>query len=781
MRRYNVDALDTEPRSIDTMAKARTDIDDGVEDNDALVDLSVSGAQFAVCSDNGRTKLFNVESMAEVGTLTRNALPTRTVSFSPDGQWVALGNDENVAKIVNSSDILRTISLDGHGTAVKHVSYHPLGTAVATSSVDGTIRIFSLASEQAHVITQISGQVAKVNDSTDSKFTGVAWHPNGDIFAIATAYNSIALYSGSDYDHKQSLGVGQSFPISALEWSPDGRFLAIGNTNGEIAVWKVDTMDLDYTLVATWAAKGAISCIGWRPKDRGLAFSTTEGSMYVLSSELPQEITYRLPHGPKDKESVPNGADKEDTELDEERAVPAYRQDEDLEEELGHDVDLGAQESDIDAPLDDWIVDDDGAGYVEQNGVNKRPLHEHNGTAKDPKRIKTSSLATGPVCQAPFQSGATPWNHDRRYLCMNSIGYVWTVAQDAHNTVTVSFFDHSEHRDYRITDNEDPNFSMASLSSNACLLASEKKLLMHFHDGLLDNWEYEVSSDDSIQCISLSESIVLLCTRKGFVRTFNLYGTPLQVLRHSRDQVVSCASWKDYFIIIRSGFGNRLSYSIENAKTGHVSQKEDALDVAHTKKLRSVFFSDKGHACIVDSDGILLVLTKWNAPLQARWVPVLSLNALAAERDRKGIETYWPLGMEEYKFRCIVLKGAQRFPSIPLPMFSEFDLKVPGDTSAHEQEGQFLTKRVVLELTKDAVEREDEDEDMVTENELEVDKSLLHLLQLSCKANKMNKCLGIVELLSSEDAMEAASKIALRFDMNLLAEKINGLIANRAT
>jgi chromosome transmission fidelity protein 4 len=101
---------------------------------------------------------------------------------------------------------------------------------------------------------------------------------------------------------------------------------------------------------------------------------------------------------------------------------------------------------------DDFIVDDDGAGYAEGVNGNGKRTNGHLGelTARDGKRRGHGIWE--PHIHETFQTGSTPWRGNRKYLCLNLIGLVWTVDQDSHHTVTVEFYDREYHRDFHFTD-----------------------------------------------------------------------------------------------------------------------------------------------------------------------------------------------------------------------------------------------------------------------------------------------------------------------------------------
>jgi chromosome transmission fidelity protein 4 len=199
------------------------------------------------------------------------------------------------------------------------------------------------------------------------------------------------------------------------------------------------------------------------------------------------------------------------------------------------------------------------------------------------------------------------------------------------------------------------------------------------------------------------------------------------------------------------------------------------MDVGHSEELTALFFSDDGDPFMFDTSGVLSVLLHWRDPLQARWIPVLDVAEMDEDANTKlKGANLWPIGVLDRKLEAIVVRGGDKYPPIPLPITSEFDLCVPGHNAASKLEQSFLTKGVLLSLHKDR----DNEHPQLPEMQLENDKLVLHMLQGAAKDSRFNKCLGLVRLLRHSQALEAARKIALRFDMTLLADKINNFITD---
>ena len=115
------------------------------------------------------------------------------------------------------------------------------------------------------------------------------------------------------------------------------------------------------------------------------------------------------------RKAIPNGVKAIGDVRSKRRGTP-----DSLDEILGSDVEEGDE--------DDFVVDDDGAGYsLGVNGYGKRTNgHLDDLDGLDPKRRATYQTWQ-PRLHRSFQPGSTPWRGNRRYLCKGSLGNVLRV------------------------------------------------------------------------------------------------------------------------------------------------------------------------------------------------------------------------------------------------------------------------------------------------------------------------------------------------------------------
>lgn len=243
---------------------------------------------------------------------------------------------------------------------------------------------------------------------------------------------------------------------------------------------------------------------------------------------------------------------------------------------------------------------------------------------------------------------------------------------------------------------------------------------------------------------------------------------------------------------------SKLLYTIENVKRDEVCQSEDIVALAQGAKVNSVFFSDNGDPCIYDSTGVLLILQHWRTPGQSRWVPILDTKLLDRLASGRKEETYWPVAVAVGKFHCIILKGGDQYPYFPKPLLSEFDFKIPCSSFREENsdepainegpklEESFVRSALLFSLFDDLVSATSATHTQRSElsrREIEVDKTLLQLLNLECREGEDRgmKALEIVGLMKDQSGkmIEAAGKVAGRYGRTVLQEKIGELAEKR--
>ena len=565
-------------------------VDDCPEQN-----LSVAAANdfFVAGSEDGMVSLYSLESNMFDRFLLRTPLPVRDVALSPDSKWCAVASDDLTVKLVGVEDNSQLRTLKEHGSPAKHVAFDPKGSMLALSCTDGAIYVYSLTAEPPELIRKVEDVIGRVETESETS-TRPAWHPDGRAFAVPTPTRDIQVVSKNDWEKQRVFANGHEGDITALAWSPNGAFLASAGKDKKLLIWSTK----DQSVVARYEYPNVMD-IAWHPTKNLASFTTTDGEVFICPDFVTEQFSslLRQPkqpapfiHDPLDEISA-NGRRPE---VNGHKPMAARPRRDSL------DSWDDAPEGDY-GDLDDFVVDDDSAGYTLNTGL-KRP-------ADDDGIYRAHPAKRGAYFQAQhhesFQPGSTPWRGNRKYLALNLIGFVWTVDQDSHNTITVEFYDNEFHRNFKMTDTF--LYDKACLNENGTLFSCPPKenapavVFYRPHETWTQrhDWRVRLPEGEAVLAMSLSESFVTVTTTADYVRIYTLFGLPYRVYRPKSTPMVTCASWRDYVLTMGNGpVGadgmSRLLYTIQNIKRDEMCQNEDTVALPEGATVQSVFFSDSG-------------------------------------------------------------------------------------------------------------------------------------------------------------------------------------------
>ncbi|KAF1943366.1 WD40 repeat-like protein [Clathrospora elynae] len=823
-------------------------IDDCQENNTAVV---AGNGFFITGSEDGTVSKYSLESGKFEEFLVRTTLPIRDVALSPDGNWIAVASDELVVSVVNTKDMTQVRTLRDQPRAVKHVAFEKTGTKVAVSCTDGNIYMYTLDGDQPKMVKKVDGMIKSIEADAESS-SKVLWHPDGRAFATPTAMRQVQVMSTSDWERQRVFKTEHSADITAAAWSPNGALLATTSSDLSLCLWDTKTQKL---LKKYDGVKATILAMAWHPTENILSYTNNEGELFIHTDIVPEEhllllqkptISAPFFHDPSEgragvapPQKLTNGNVQTLPGRPRQREGSA----DSLEDILGPEFQDDVAPEDGDEEMNDFVIDDDGAGYAPAITAQKKRTNGHlaNGVEPASKRRAYSSALFRPQVHEPFQPGSTPWRGQRRLLCCSLTGYVETVEQEGkHHTVSVKFYDEHTFRNFHFTDVF--LYDKSCLNENGTLFACQPNSTGDGNSAMIyyrphetwtsrTEWRTNLPTGESVTAIALSDSYVCVTTSANYVRIYSLFGLPVRVYRQKSSPAVTCAAWRDYILTIGNGpvtsdLSTQLLYTIENIKHDIVYQDSDILALPPNTTLTSVFFSAEGDPYIYDSSGVLLTLLGWRTAGQARWVPMLDTKCLSRLAGGGKEESYWPVGVASSpsaegpgaKFHCMIIKGREQYPSAPVPHLSEFDFEIPlssaidksksakkrgdadisddedddtatktNETKQQEHEQAFILSSTLhsqFSSTLSHTRPTHFQKQSLTKLEVAIDRALLQLLGLECLAGEDHgmKALEIVSLMRDANGkmLDLAGKVASRYGREVLGEKIRELAERKA-
>ena len=188
---------------------------------------SPDGELIAVGDDNSEISLFFAANGQLHARCVGHSDAIRAVTFSPDGQTVASASFDNTIRLWSAKDGRCLNVLVGHEGWVYSLAFSPDGKTLASASEDGTCRLWDLR----------SGAWVRPATSDTGFLAAVAFSPDGRLLAVAGSGGVVSLFRLPDLEHPILLTEHAS-RIRALTFSPQGDMLASGAEDQQINIWR---------------------------------------------------------------------------------------------------------------------------------------------------------------------------------------------------------------------------------------------------------------------------------------------------------------------------------------------------------------------------------------------------------------------------------------------------------------------------------------------------------------------------------------------------------------
>ncbi|MBQ6950009.1 MAG: TIR domain-containing protein, partial [Clostridia bacterium] len=108
--------------------------------------FSPDGKRIVTASDDGTAKIWDAETLLELGTLKGGWFLPNFAAYSPDGKRIVTASWDETAKIWDAKTFQELGTLDGHTDSVNVAAYSLDGKRIVTASDDGTAKIWDAKS-----------------------------------------------------------------------------------------------------------------------------------------------------------------------------------------------------------------------------------------------------------------------------------------------------------------------------------------------------------------------------------------------------------------------------------------------------------------------------------------------------------------------------------------------------------------------------------------------------------------------------------------------------------
>ena len=195
-----------------------------------------------------------------------------TVAFSPDGQLLASGGNNNKAILWNVASRIEQTTFRGHKKSVMSVVFSPDGKYLASASHDGFVRLWNVDSRRRHAV---------FTHTRTGWVRGVAFSPDGKLLASGGGdqSGSVMLWN-IDGNQRIDPMIGHAAIVESVAFSPDGRLLASTSRDKTVKLWDVNTQQIRKNLTKH---KSVVYAVAFSPDGKTLATSSRDYTIKLWS------------------------------------------------------------------------------------------------------------------------------------------------------------------------------------------------------------------------------------------------------------------------------------------------------------------------------------------------------------------------------------------------------------------------------------------------------------------------------------------------------------------
>ncbi|CAH1793164.1 unnamed protein product [Owenia fusiformis] len=738
--------------------------------------ITCKDGKYYTAVDSNTITAHTVADGSPDGIVTRFTAPANHMVLSEDGtQMLAGASDFHIKLVKIGTSQQKTFT--GHEAPILSVALDPKGEYAASSSCDGTVKIWQISDTTC---VKTFSLLPKCNDVSLSKtLCRLCWSPKTGKYLVVPGDKEVLVYERDTWEMAFKI-VDKSILqlVNVVEFSPNGQYLAVACVDGSLSIW--DFAFRDCLNRMQHENKHTICSLAWNPRSTNqIMFCDNHGQMGVVENAIEsEEKTNDEAVASNDYDSL-FAADDDDLLLS--ATAPISKKNIiDSEDDDSESVDLAKLKKKHSAAF--GIMDEDSRDTDAQSGLNIKETEAPVYRPAVPEGPKLTPL------QRPFQSGSSPLHLSERYMVWNNTGIVRQYNTEDENSIDIEFHDTATHHAMHMGNTA--GHTMADMSAEAVILACEadpeektnsKLVCMHF--GTWDNakeWTVLMPDKENIQAITIGDNWVAVATSLRNIRLFTLGGVQREIFTIPGAVVTMAAHSNQLVVAYHTGQGapgdQCLSY-IHLHISGTRTVKDGRLPLSPKATLTWLGFSHEGTPFAADSSGVIRIL---NRKFGDTWTQVVNTKSHAKGKS----DSFWITGITEspQQLRCILCKGTTYPPTLPRPTVMLLPFKLPvcevqserGQAEENYWRSQVFSGHFDYWVSQNLYFEEPErDQAKMAEKE-----ALMKLFALSCKADREFRALEICELMPDQKTLQLAIKYAAKSRHLQLAQRI-GEVAQR--
>ncbi|KAL4990250.1 WD40-repeat-containing domain protein [Aspergillus falconensis] len=227
-------------------------------------DFHVTGNTFLTASYDRQMKLWDTETGQCISRFSTGKTP-HVIRFNP--------NPENSHEFLAGMSDKKIVQFDTRSGELVQEYDHHLAAINTLTFVDQNRRFISTSDDKSLRAWEygIPVPIKFIAEPYMFALTRAAAHPNGKYVAFQSGDNQIVVYGATDkfrQNRKKSFrGHNNAGYAIDLTISPDGQFIASGDSAGYVCFWDWKTGKMYHKIMAGGKEGGATTCLNWHPQE----------------------------------------------------------------------------------------------------------------------------------------------------------------------------------------------------------------------------------------------------------------------------------------------------------------------------------------------------------------------------------------------------------------------------------------------------------------------------------------------------------------------------------
>jgi len=215
----------------------------------------------------------------------------QAIMWSPDGKYLVSGSWDKTVRIWDAYTGHTLSTFRSYYEVVETVAWSPDGRYIASGNRKGIAHVWNVTSGKK--VRDFLGHCVK---EANLDIVSLAWSPDGKHIASASWDRTVKIWnslksSGKNNDYL--IYRGHKAEVNSLSWSPDGSRIASGGRDNCVHIWDSSTGEL---LQIYRLHKGYVVGVAWSPDGTRIASSGADQTVHIWDAVTSQPIRVYTGH-----------------------------------------------------------------------------------------------------------------------------------------------------------------------------------------------------------------------------------------------------------------------------------------------------------------------------------------------------------------------------------------------------------------------------------------------------------------------------------------------------